>query len=674
MPTRQTTLKTIIPAGEALKSFTPTGLAWQVLNLVKGVEGTLRSVRGPCPYEQNPQVSYGAFHGVYHTGAPRDFLITRTGTQLRRHAGWARNYEVLVSGLSDDANQRFPDQWATINGLVIWTNGVDRAIIAEPDGTVSRLGYSRRPSAPAVESPTKLDGDNTTRVSLYANGDGYSYHGRIGTVGDEISQVEGKLLAGSWYYYAQYVDNYGNKSPLSAVSNAASVYPQSVVVDPGNDQYEQMDDLTRQFLVRLTGDAPAHTAYVDLYRTPDTRNLGTEVRWLARIPGRYETLYPDNKPDSELGPIAVNVLGVPVFKVMTTHQGRLVIANTHSEPGAVFISDIAQPGTYRPSHKIVPDSNGAEVTAVFSFEDNLLAFTENSIYLIVVTDEGVLSRPLFEGVGCAAPSSIQTTRDGTLMWLSTAGFYGLKAGTPELLSKNIDETIHERINRPRMAQAVATIEPITNTYMCAVAPSGKTRQELILCLDEDGWRELDLGIHVKCICTMKDQRGYVLMGGRDGSDNNLFVFDHEYSSYTPPDRTYRYRSGWMRTDEVGLSPFRVRMLYLKMVRAWHGNAIVRFFIDNKWSVVGEEQAISLMDRWGNENLNQADAAVIGNDKVVRSPEYWRKVSTPPELDTCFSFAFEIECEHPVRMKLNAIAFDVAPVGQGQALARIDGSE
>lgn len=675
-PNGQTTFKTILPAGEAHKQYDPTGLAWEILNMVQDDDGTIRSVRGPTIWEPgDPQAApnYGVFHGVFHTGAPRDFLLIRTGTQLRRHAGWDRNYEVLVSNLSDDANPRFPDQFCVINGQIIWTNGIDRARVVLPDNTVARLGFSRTPSAPNVESPTHIDADNVSRTDFYSNSGGYSFPGRIGTVGDEISQVEAKLLRGAWYYYLQYEDIFGNLSPMSPVSNAASVFPQSVLaVDgAGDPKYEEIDDLTRQFLVRTTGDAPAHAVAMRLYRTPDTLNNDVQPRLVARIPGTAEQLYPDNVPDSELGANATDVLAVPTFKLCTVHQGRLVIANTGNDPGAVVISDIGLPGTFRKEMRVIPDSNGAEVTGVVSYMDNLLVFTETCIYLLTVADGSITARPLREGVGCVAPSSIRAMRSGLLLWLGREGFYSMGAGGEVTLASEPISDLRDRVNMTRASLCVAEVEPHSDLYMCAVAVTGSPRQTLVVTYDDRGWRHMGWDIDIRAMATLRDERGYVLMGGNDGDANNLFVFDHETTAYTPATYTHRYRSGWFRADEHGMTQFRVRMIYLKFIRAWGNTAIVRFYKNGKWEQVGENQFMRLVDTAFNENDLVAGDAIIGTTKVKAAPDFWRKCPTPPGLDTCHSFAFSIEVNYPAFLHLASLGFDIAQVGKGQVYARIE---
>lgn len=678
-PTGQSTIRATLPAGMSRKSGN-TSLAWRIENLMRDTDGSLRSVRGPCPWEQGAPgaaPTYGAFHGAVHLQAPRDLLIIRTGDKLRAHAGWNRDYITLVSGLSDDANPKYPDSFSVLNGQVIWTNGIDRARVILPDGTTFVLGFSHAPSAPTVESPATTDGDDTSRINYYSNSGGYSFWGRIGTVGDEISQVEGKLLRGAWFYYVQFKDMLGNLSPLSPSSNAASVFPQSAIqhTDPydysSDNMQEEVDDLTRQFLVRLTGDTPTHAVEWLLHRTPDTLNVGFQPRLVDVIPGSAETLYPDSTPDAELGPDALDVVPVPTFAISTVHQGRHIIANVGGSSGMVMASEVGLAGTFQRKMRCIPDSNGAEITGVASYNGALLAFTETCIYKLAITQDGIGVEPLVEGVGCTAPQSIRARRTGQLIWLSRVGFYALSGEQLEQLSDPISEYIGDHLNVDRLRLAVAAVEPETDTYYCAVTPTGYSTQKLMLSYDGAGWRVFDLGISVGAMCTLKDERGYLLFGGYDGTSNNLFVFDHEHMDYAPPARTYTYRSGWLRADDLGMTPFRVRTLYLQMLRSWQGTMTVKFYKDNKPTQVGSSQSVRMVDTAFYENDKPAATAVIGTTQVHRAAEFWRKCAVPSELDTCFSFAFELSCDDPAFMHLLAFGYDAAAVGSGQTLARLE---
>ena len=91
-------------------------------------------------------------------------------------------------------------------------------------------------------------------------------------------------------------------------------------------------------------------------------------------------------------------------------------------PGLVRRSEIGFPGTFTEFDFVYPDSGGAEITGLASHSGVLLAFTENSVYSL---EQFGQPRPLAQGIGCVAPSSIKALPNGTLIWLARDGFYGM---------------------------------------------------------------------------------------------------------------------------------------------------------------------------------------------------------------------------------------------------------
>ena len=681
-PTGQTTKQYVIPVGEGHKVYSPAMLAWEIRNFILDTDGVLRSLHGPCPYEPDRGEgfpAYGRWHGIYHDH-PTDCLYIRTGESLRRHTGWASGWETLQAGLSDDANPHFPDQFCAINGNVVWSNGVDKARVIVPDGTLYVLGFGETPSAPTVLSPTHIDAENITRQTLYPNNSGYTFPGRCGTVGDEISRVEGKLLAGSWYYHVQLEDAFGNLSALSPASNAASVFAQSTVVDSTATPpiLEEVDDLLRHFLVRAGGQCSENTVAVRLYRTPDTRNFGVTPMLVDRWVGSEQFVYPDPHADSELGPEAESYVAVPTFKVMTAHQGRLVIGNLGGDPGMVRISDVAFPGSFKRDWWVVPDSGGAEITGMVSYRGQLMVFTAGSTYLLTVTDQGIVPQPLFETVGCVGPNTIQTRGDGMLIWLAFDGCYGYKGGELLKLSSDIQDDFDRGLNTSRLRLAVSAIDKAHDLYLCALTSTGTRNQDVMIGFNGMGFQRYGMDICVDAMCTTKDWRRYVLMGGvdeaQDGNNKkNLWVWDHEYEDWTPPDRSYVFTSSWIRNDETGLRPMRVRKLYIKLIESYDGPLTVTFYKDG----VRTPLAVTVPARMVSDEFvaghKTAGAAVVGTETMRQSPEIWRTVPCPPELDTCRQFAFTLSAKLPADVRIAGFAFDIAPVGNGQSLGRLDGT-
>lgn len=548
-PAQQTARTFIVPPGEAQVQYSAASLAFKIQNLELTPEGTLASVLGPTPYEPQrtrayvPPTTVGSTipvlgdesqgHGIYHAvllAGQVGMLLVRVDNRLFRHAGWERGWEVIEVGLSASVRSEYPDQFTVLSDKIIWTNGIDQARIIGSDGSVGLLGFSMMPAAPVAEGPQSLRNFIAGDANVYPNHSGYSWEGKIGTPGDLLDGVEGAVLAGVWYYYAQLEDSYGNLSATSGSSNPVSIETiQASPVNPGATDTAvnfkerivvhgaSIDDLMRQFIVHTGGDGPENCTAVHLYRTPDTKNVDIIPRFLARLSNNRQTSFPDSVPDSALGSPMVETVPTPIFRVMCTHQGRLVIANIMGDPGLVRRSEVGFPGTFPKHEYIYPDSGGAEVTGITSHNGYLLAFTRDSVYSL---EEFSAPRPMTQGIGCVAPRSIRALTNGLLIWLSHDGFYGMAGGVITKLSAMIDRTIRYHVSRSRMRMAVATVDALSGEYRCALSPAGTKKNSLILCFDGANWRRQDVGIDIIDWCQIADWRQYTIALGKevDSSD------------------------------------------------------------------------------------------------------------------------------------------------------------
>lgn len=708
-PTNQTTVQLTIPPGESQVQYSASLLAQRVLNLEKTPEDTLVSLRGPTPYSDSPYDSSAYIfipgspvpvadettpHSVYHTtlvAGAAPMLLARFGDTLWRHMGGGTTstfgpWVALAGSLNDDDRTRFPDQYVVMNDKVIWTNGVDEAKVISYDNMVTPLGYSMVPGAPTALSPTKASYQEIPRHE--PNTLGYSWPGDIGTPGDSLDGRSGAILAGEWYYYAQYEDVHGNLSAFSLPSNAATIATmQADPYDPlersgtGTKQAgTEIDDLTRSFLVQVAADAPDHTVAIHLFRTPDTRQVGTIPQFLQRVPGASSFVFGDSRSDASLGPTWEELVQVPSFKLMCTHQGRLVIGNTGAEPGLVRRSQPGFPGTFNKFEYVYPDSGGAEVTGLVSHGGMLLAFTETSVYSL--QDFG-MPVPLSKGVGCVAPATIQAMPDGTLVWLGRDGFYALAGGTITNISGPIQRDMRYFINRGRMRRASASVDAISGEYRCALAPAGSNYNELMLIFDGQYWRRQDIGYHIADICQTDDWRQYNLFAGQlmfpQGRRNtqltydrtsNVYVMGRERQDFTTAAFKTQYRSAWIRGDDTALTPLNVRSLYLGMVDAWDGNATIRFYKNGSWDPVTEIQDVRLVgvDDESNVVRDIAGNAVLGQAKTHYPRLYWRQV--PVDLRNVNTWAFEIEVVGQDRLHLASFAFDMSVATTGSPRGRI----
>ena len=739
-PTSQSKFSFAIPPGESQTLYPVGVLAREIQNLEFTSEETLVSVTGPTLYEPPDALSPPAYrseniHSVFHTtlnGGLVDILVVRWGSELYWHNGWSQTFTPLTTiestsiPLSDELRPAYPDQYVVLNDRIIWTNGVDKARIITYEGMSFPLGFSNYPPTPQALSPTPnasvragkviranelTEADNgDSAIAKYQqepNYRGYSWPGRIGTVEDVLDGSTGSVGSGTWFYHAQLEDFFGNLGPLSPASNAAriataSTGPPAIRVQAkvpwyaritrtgGNEEFNngpdtdntELDDILKQFAVCVGGDVPANVAAIRLYRTPDTKNVGIEPKLLARVPGSRLDTYPDNTPDEYLGEPAQETIAVPIFRVMCTHQGRLVIGNTTGEPGIVRRSEPGFPGTFVRNEFTFPDAGGAEVTAVTSHNGVLLAFTEDTVYSL--SDFGD-PKPLAQGIGCVAPRSIVALPSGMLIWLARDGFYGLvPGGGIERISEPIDRQTHHFLAKGRMRKAAAAYNYEAREYQCAVAEAGSSENNLMLCFGQGGWRRKRLGLAIRDICTVRDWRKYTIVAARElqgitktdvsvedyTTTNDVYVLDHETRAYTPPDRSVIYRSNWIRAEKSGLTPMQLRTMYVGMLDSFDGDVTIRFYRNGSWADVVSMADLKSVGTDDGQGIvaDVAGKAVIGTARTRDPRLFWRQV--PMQIRDARLWAFEIETTGSQALHLAAVAFDVSVATMGNPNSRV----
>jgi len=684
-PSKQTAVEFIIPAGEAQVLFEPTLLANKIQNFELTAERTLKSVVGPTYYE--PKRISGSSpspfeepHGIFHAGllgGIADTLIVRADNYLYRHQGWERGFSKLtlpssISSLVSETRPLYPDHFVVLNDKIVWTNGIDRALVINHDGMVVPLGFAAVPGAPTVDGPQQPDAEN--RRYLYPNALGYSWGGEIGTIGDLLDGQTGAVLAGAWEYYIQWEDIFGNLSQPSAASNLvniSTIQADPLILTDGNETGSEVTDLTRQFLVHLKAKAPEHAVAQRIYRTPDLKNQGGVPQLVTRLPGNSQVFFSDRKADGYLGsPISATV-AVPVFRTMCTHQGCLVIANTPEDPGIVRQSEPGFPGTFSAASFIYPDSGGAEVTAVASHNGELIAFTRNTTYLL---KDFAFPVPLAQGIGCVAPRSIQALPDGTLIWLAHDGFYGMNSGVVSQLSKSIQRTMRHYVSRSRACMAVAAMNHETGEYYCALTPAGENKNTLVLTFDGQGWKRQTLGLHLADMCLTDDWRRMLLAVATDTDTdddwNDVFVLNRETVAYAARERDILYRSAWLRGDDTGLKLLNVRTMYIGLLDSYDDDFEILFYRNGSYKAVVQMTDVKAVGPDDDSGLvtDIAGSAVIGTATTHNPRLFYRQV--PVGLQNVNSWAFEIRAKSPVRLHLAAFAFDVSIASSGNALSRI----
>lgn len=688
-PDNQRSANFIIPAGESSLNYTAKALTQKIVNFEFTIKRTLATTVGPTVYEPDrpttpdPALVFGQMHGIFHTtllGGQMDLLLVRSADKLFRHAGWQRGWEELYSGLtSDTRGSSFPDQFVVVNDKVVWTNGIDQPLVIDAHGNATALGFNQRPSSPTVHGP----GQFAATAQFYPNASGYSWRGDIGTPGDVLSGTQGAVLDGAWYYYAQFEDIYGNMSPPSAMSNPAWI--RTIQADPYNPKGTDettgatIDDLTRQFLVRLTSRGPEHTVATHIFRTPDTRRASTKPRRLVRLSGREPSIFGDRRADSDLGDEMETPVIVPTFRTMCVHEGRLVIANTPADPGVVRISEPGFPGTFLEDNYTYPDVHGADVTAVASHMGMLLAFTEGAVYDITPDRQtGMLTTgtTLIQGIGCTAPRSIAALYNGFLIFLGRDGFYSCDArGNIKLISDDIHKVLNYDMNTSKFRRAVSVVDPVSREYHCSVPIAGTPNNRITFCFDGQNWRRHDFEkLSVDDMTVTEDYRQLVLFVGRRldiiNAQWNVYVKDRETTNYEVPARSAYYRSGWFFADDTGSTFMHVRSLYLGMLDSWNGPFTIRFFRNNSWKPVLEmDDVLGIgVDDDSDVVRDVAGSAVVGEARVHEPRLFWRMV--PVGLENAYSWAFEIQADYPTRLNLASVAYDVSSASGGNNRGRV----
>ena len=762
-PAAQNKFSFAIPPGEAQTLYPVGVLAREIQNMEFTTDETLLSVYGPTIYEPFDSENAPAYRSeqiqsLFHTtlnGGLTDMLIVRWGNALYWHNGWSQTYSKLVTmddtatpvPLSSELRAVYPDQYVVLNDRIIWTNGVDKARIVTYEGASFPLGFSNYPPTPQAISPIPMNSvagavnqdtsgsPSDDFMTFISNGEpaiahiqqepnyrGYSWPGKIGTVGDVVAGGMGSVFAGTWYYYVQLEDFFGNLGPISGASNAARLtsaasgppsvraqadiswfaklqlkytglsgtlpgsgdVPDDITFETAPDvDNTSIDDLLKQFVVTLGGSMPGNTAAIRIYRTSDTRNVAADPRLVVRLGSSEVVSYPDNTPDTALGEIAPDTIAVPIFRVMCTHQGRLIIGNTQGEPGIVRRSEPGFPGTYSRNEFTFPDASGAEITAVFSHNGVLLAFTEESVYTL---EEFGQPRPLAEGIGCVAPRSLVAMPNGMLVWMGRDGFYGLSpGGSIQRISDPIERTTYNYLSKGRQRKAVAAYNYESREYQCAVAEAGSSENNLILCFGKGGWRRKRLGLAIRDICTTRDWRRYSLIAAKElpgitksfsstiephGQTNDVYVLDHETRAYTPPDRAVIYRSNWIRAEKSGLTPMNLRTMYVGMLDSFDGDVTIRFYTNGSWKDVVSMADLKTVGPDSGQGIvtDVAGKAVVGTARTRDPRLFWRQV--PMQLRDARVWAFEIETTGAQELHLAAVAFDFSIATAGNPNSRV----
>ena len=496
----------------------------------------------------------------------------------------------IIASLPTDTSNRFPTQFETTPNGVIIIPQTGRSYFYDGE-VIAEFGYHQAPSAPNGLGPSSSASDgigaykdlHSTLSKLNQNDYGYArndkgyahdsrveltdyddgnptamtpYFGRcrLGTI-DTVQETldgsvltKGKLLPGRYRCKVQWIDRWGNLSPASAPSNnvefeAQRAFDRSVEGVPGGYPRSLTPERAMKQIAWATierGGASTATVGRVLLRTKDLLNSGTTRYFeipgnaaggtteFATIMDNSSQFFPDNVPDSWLIKEETQVVAMPDIHLAKLAFGRCWVAYE----GVVHPSLPGRWGTLVEGEEIIPDAQGRKITAMYTIPAGLLVCTETSTFVIQPSDDGARFRyqTIHPKAGCVAPSSMTTMADGTVVWLGREGFYALKQGQVGLVSRDKYLSLRDR-NMARQRASVAAYDPKEKTYRCWVPTAGSRVPDLCYVWDGDDWTERN-DVKASGVCVTQNHTNYMLVAGKRGSTNGVWLLDHENNQFT----------------------------------------------------------------------------------------------------------------------------------------------
>jgi hypothetical protein len=434
------------------------------------------------------------------------------------------------------------------------------------------------------------------------------------------------------YYWDDY-DNYPNVSVFANNLGSSSV---------------QVDDLTRQFCVTGIPTGPEGTVARILAASLDLATHPAEPHFLFRIPDNVTTIFPDDVADGSLGATLTDYIVLPPFQAMCAWNGCLVVLCGRD----VRVSDPSFPGSFRPDRVVPLAPDGAEPTGVFTSGSKLYAATSTGIFAIEDGPAGLTARKLSNGMGLVGPNATAPTELGVAVGMSANGWWSIDGGDNVVPISREEYPLFKRLNKGRLAHVTGVWNERDREAMFAVPEAGKYGNTLCMCWDGSGWRRRRYGMQFEYLCATQDWRRYVLAGGRNGTEPNVWTLHGEVTSYTPPTKTYLFKSAWLRADPNGMKRFNVEHIYVGLVETSRANVSMQVWQNgSRDTQVGPTHTFQLVNPATTEVL---DALVIGTGKLREPRLTWKRVDV--RVKSAESFAFDLSCDEPTYLSIAAFAF------------------
>jgi hypothetical protein len=681
---------------------TPAEMAEHIENFEVTSEGSLRTVRGPAPWLSKLGVA-GAYythtyiHGLHHcrlSDGQRDVLLVHDGKNLLEFDGSNQTWTKVISAagglfpasLPDLRTPHAPTRFVTTpTGVIILpAGGLQRAYFY--DGfTAGYLGYYRAPSPPMGAGPLATS-SNGSSLDYVANFKGYAIdyaqmnttravsgplvlfprahfgRGRIGTTdSDPVADSRGRLMPGKWVARSQFIDVWGNLSPLSGPS-APVVLEQEIGGVTLDAEMEvasaiPVDWLTKQFSWAAVATGPENTVGRLIYRSKDLEHNpggeyllqagygGSGLSAFASIPDNVSQRFQDNIPDALLVHKAEEVLPLPRAVAIEVAFGRCWFADTL---GGLAFSETGRYGTVMEGNVIYPDAKGGVVRSLVAVPGGLLAIADRATFLIVPDENGGFKAATLNAtIGTQSPDSPRVMAGGLCVWFDGRRFVYFDPSTGAVeRAPNQPQRRLDLVDRSRSVSAAAMVHPKTGEYHCWLTAAGGEDNTFGFTFDGEGWR-FRTAEQVRSAAVMEGGEQYVLFAGTQknsaaGTMEYVWVLDRQIPYWVPAETSGLFRTSWLNAGDLSkVSPLHLNLLIretsethtlkVKVYRDW----------DNSAGAEITSTEIDLARRLTSSEVPRAwGTATLGASSMKARRPVWVRVAIA--APSCDSFQIELE--------------------------------
>lgn len=644
-PSINTFSPTVLPSVESDRLIAADKFADKIVNMEPTPEGGLRAVSGPALMRAASDVKcYGIGHAVI---AGKSVLIRQTATELQLFVGapaapWKTlTFQTGVSPALENLTQDAPRRPAvfipTPRGMVIIPAGTYPRPLFFDGEILTSLGFQRGPTAPEIQAVrVESRADLEAAIALTDQGN------RVGQVesSTDSTTYRGKRLRYETQVAAQWIDRYGNLSPVSARSRKLSV-PGSRI-EKSNDleaglfrlQYREIDSggVNVEGIILFRTRNLAYSGDNELYEIPQHEKPSTS--FIATIPSIGSAVYGDNTPDAALIRPPLDVAPVPNAISGALSMGSLWLATTD----AVWKSVPGLYGTFLRTNVLYPDTNGEEITACHAVNGGLLVCTMTSSFIARPSEndpDRIVSVPVSSTFGCIAQNTMQNVA-GRTIWLSRDGWVSFDQSGLRLLSTQHDRLVRE-LNMGKLHTACATV--IDGYYYCWVPRGADKFAGTCVIFDGAGnLRGRRDDTLARSVCTTQDHRNYTFVAGQDRASqrDGILVLNRESNELGPTNRACEVETAWVLANGVDKRSIRRLVIWLRETDSTN-KMTVEIMSDWRETVL---QTVTVDLDPAEDTPLTWDASLLGVGEWQRRRPYYAVVDLDYPSSECIKFRFK----------------------------------